>query len=31
VFYVGTACAVLGPQIAWLDRFRRPLGSGCLT
>jgi hypothetical protein len=25
VFYVGTACAVLGPQIAWLDRFRWPL------
>src|SRR5882757_2629935 len=27
VFYVGTACAVLGPQIAWLDRFRRPLSA----
>ncbi|MBI2742122.1 MAG: OpgC domain-containing protein [Rhodospirillales bacterium] len=25
VFYVGTACAVLGPRIAWLDRFRWPL------
>ncbi len=25
VFYVGAACAVLGPQLAWLDRFRRPL------
>lgn len=25
VFYVGTACAVLGPQLAWLDRFRWPL------
>ena len=25
VFYVGAACAVLGPQIARLDRFRRPL------
>ena len=25
VFHVGTACAVLGPQIAWLDRFRWPL------
>ncbi len=25
VFYVGSACAVLGPQLAWLDRFRLPL------
>ena len=25
VFYVGTACAVLGPQLVWLDRFRWPL------
>ena len=25
VFYVGTACAVLAPQLAWLDRFRWPL------
>jgi hypothetical protein len=25
VFYVGAACAVLGPEIAWLDRFRLPL------
>ena len=25
VFYVGAACAVLGPQLAWLDRFRWPL------
>jgi len=25
VFYVGTACAVLGRQLAWLDRFRWPL------
>lgn len=25
VFYVGTACTVLGPQLAWLDRFRLPL------
>lgn len=25
VFYVGAACAVLGPQIARLDRFRKPL------
>ncbi|WP_421996790.1 OpgC family protein [Reyranella sp.] len=25
VFYVGAAMAVLGPQIAWLDRFRWPL------
>ncbi len=22
VFYVGAACAVLGPKLAWLDRFR---------
>ena len=27
VFYVGTACAVLGPQLAWLDRFRWPLSG----
>ena len=27
VFYVGTACAVLGPQLAWLDRFRRPISA----
>ena len=25
VFYVGAALAVMGPQLAWLDRFRRPL------
>ena len=25
VFYVGAAMAVMGPQIAWLDRFRWPL------
>ena len=25
VFYVGAACAMLGPQLAWLDRFRLPL------
>jgi hypothetical protein len=25
VFYVGTACAVLGRELAWLDRFRWPL------
>jgi hypothetical protein len=25
VFYVGAACTMLGPQLAWLDRFRRPL------
>src|SRR5262249_55913425 len=25
VFYVGAACAVLGPKLAWLDRFRLPL------
>ena len=25
VFYVGAACAMLGPQLARLDRFRRPL------
>ncbi|OFX00466.1 MAG: hypothetical protein A3D94_01630 [Alphaproteobacteria bacterium RIFCSPHIGHO2_12_FULL_66_14] len=25
VFHVGAACAVLGPQLAWLDRFRWPL------
>ena len=25
VFYVGAACAMLGPQLAWLDRFRWPL------
>jgi hypothetical protein len=25
VFYVGTACAVLGSKLAWLDRFRWPL------
>ena len=24
VFYVGAACAVLGRQLAWLDRFRWP-------
>jgi hypothetical protein len=27
VFYVGTACAVLGPQLKWLDRFRWPLSA----
>lgn len=27
VFYVGTACAVLGPRLAWLDRFRRPISG----
>ena len=25
VFYAGAACAVLGPKLAWLDRFRLPL------
>ena len=25
VFHVGAACAVLGPKLAWLDRFRLPL------
>ena len=25
VFHVGAACAVLGPRLAWLDRFRWPL------
>lgn len=25
VFHVGAACAVLGPQLAWLDRFHRLL------
>ncbi len=25
VFHVGAACAMLGPQIAWLDRWRVPL------
>ena len=25
VFYTGSALAVLGPRVAWLDRFRRPL------
>ena len=25
VFYVGAACAVLGPKLSWLDRFRRLL------
>ena len=25
VFHVGAACAVLGPRLAWLDRFRLPL------
>jgi hypothetical protein len=25
VFYVGAACAALGPQLGWLDRFRWPL------
>ena len=25
VFYVGAACAMLGPQLKWLDRFRLPL------
>jgi len=25
VFHVGAACAVLGPKLAWLDRFRWPL------
>ncbi len=36
VFYGGAACAVLGPQLAWLDRFRlaadrpcRPLSPVC--
>src|SRR6266851_4755175 len=27
VFYVGAACAMLGPQFARLDRFRRPLAA----
>jgi len=27
VFYGGAACASLGPQLAWLDRFRRPLAA----
>jgi len=25
VFHVGTACAVFGPGLSWLDRFRGPL------
>src|SRR5262249_5779355 len=25
VFHLGAACAVLGPRLAWLDRWRRPL------
>lgn len=25
VFHTGAACAVLGPRLAWLDRFRLPL------
>ena len=27
VFHAGAACAVLGPQLAWLDRIRWPLAA----
>lgn len=30
VFHTGAACAVLGPRLVWLDRFRRPLTTAAI-